>query len=301
MESSGVLEDTANDTDDNISMLLSDFSETNQDFLSCLSKDMEGKGNLGCSSVETSNMAVPAVQLHPGSSPSKDANLQDKIGDFTFEGTTPPSAWRMISCAMMEACEKMYKEHGHLALSCKHNIGSGSQNTDSHCDLLARFCSSNGPRIQQFIEKENDVESACALLKEWLYQDRIGFDLELVQEIVESLPKSRACSNYQFLRNRTGFNSSLTIASGTLLAVNKSSPSNGDVMSYGRHGSIVTGPQAQAQPSSFSIRELPLGNPFSRKLPPELAGDVFQVVWPLFLSLVPLFKTGTSLFVRFLF
>uniref|UniRef100_K3YP80 PHD-type domain-containing protein n=4 Tax=Setaria TaxID=4554 RepID=K3YP80_SETIT len=288
MESSGVIEDTANDTDDNISMLLSDFSETNQDFLSCLSKDMEGKGSLGCSSVQTSNMAVPAVVLHSGSSsraPTKDANLHDKIGDFTFEGTTPSSAWRMISCAMMEACEKMYKEHGHLALSCTHNIekssfdyGSGSQNTDGPCNLLARFCSSNGPRIPRFIEKEDDVESACALLKEWLYQDRIGFDLEFVQEIVESLPKSRACSNYQFLRDRTGFNSSLTIASGTLLAVNKSSPSNGDVMSYGRHGSIVTGPQDHAQPSSFSIRELPLGNPFSRKLPPELAGDVFQVL-----------------------
>lgn len=212
---------------------------------------------------------------------------------------------------------KKCKEHGHLALSCMHNIekplfdyGSGSAppfpllpfnfvggapmelpavggapaprpsagSAAGPCDLLARFCSSNGLRIAQFIKKEDDMESACALLKEWLYQKRIEFDLEFDQEIVESLSKSGACSNYQFLRNRTGFNSSLTIASGTLLAVNKSSSSNGDVMSHGRHGSIVTGPQDHVQPSSFSTRELPLGNPFSRKLPPELEGDVFQVV-----------------------
>ncbi|CAN6230676.1 unnamed protein product [Urochloa humidicola] len=287
-ESSGVIEDTANDTDDNISMLLSDFSETNQDFLSCFGKDMEVKESLGCSSVQTSNLTVPAVLSHSGSSsraPTEDENMHDKIGDFTFEGTTPSSVWRMVSCAMMEACEKMYMEHGHLALFCKHNVekpsfdyGSGSQNTDGPCNLLTRFCSSNGPRIPRFIEKEKDVESACALLKEWLYQDRIGFDLEFVQEIVESLPNSSACSKYQFLRNRTGFNSSLTIASGTLLTINKSSPSNGDVMLYGRHGSTVTGAQDHAQPRSFSIRELPPGNPFSRRLPPELAGDVFQVL-----------------------
>jgi len=269
---------------------------------------MEGKENLGCSNVQTLNMTVPAVLSDSGSfswAPTKDANLHDKIGDFTFEGTSPSSVWRMIYCAMMEACEKMYKEHGHLVLFCTHSsdktsfdYGSGSQNIDSPCNLLTRFCLSNGPKLPQFIEKENDVESTCALLKEWLYQDRIGLDLEFVQEIVESLPKSRACSNYQFLCNRTGFNSSLTIASGALLAVNKSSPSSGDVMSYGRHGSMVTGPQDHAQPSSFSIRELPPGNPFSRKLPPELAGDLFQVV---FLSLVPLFKRNTSLFVHFSF
>lgn len=289
-ESSGVIEDTANNTDDNISMLLSDFSETNQDFLSCLSKDVEDKESLGCSDAQTSNMAVPAAMSQSGSSSwalTKGANLHDKIGEFTFEGTTPSSVWRMISCAMMEACEKMYKEHGHLVLFCSHSsekpsfdYGSAYQNIDGPCNLLARFCSSNGPRVPRFIEKENDVESSCALLKEWLYQDRIGFDLEFVQEIVESLPKSRACSNYQFLRNRTGFNSSLTMASGTLLAVNKSSPSNGDVISYGKHGSIVTGPHDHALPSSFSIRELPPGNLLSRRLPPELAGDVFQVVCP---------------------
>ncbi|KAK3152374.1 hypothetical protein QOZ80_2BG0158090 [Eleusine coracana subsp. coracana] len=33
-----------------------------------------------------------------------------------------------------------------------------------------------------------------------------------------------------------------------------------------------------AQPSSVSIRELPPGNPITHKLPPELAGDVFQIM-----------------------
>lgn len=284
-EGSGSIEDTANDADDNISMLLSDFSEANQDFLSCLGNDMEGKESLGCSNVQTSNITVPA---DPGSfswAPTNDANMYDKIGDFSYEGTSPSSVWRMISCAMMEACEKMYKEHGHLVLFCTHSsekssfdYESGPQRTDGPFNLFAKFCSSNGPKVPRFIEKENDVQSTCALLKEWLYPDRIGFDLEFVQEFVESLPKSGACSNYQFLCNRTGVNSSLTIASGTLVAVNKSSPMHGDIMSYGRHGSVVSGPQDHAQPSSSSIRELPPGNPISRKLAPELAGDVFQVV-----------------------
>ncbi|XP_062218444.1 methyl-CpG-binding domain-containing protein 9-like isoform X2 [Phragmites australis] len=287
-ESSSLIEDTANDTDDNIFMLLSEPSEVNQDFLSCLSNDMEGKRTLGCSNIPGSYMTMPTIPSHSGafsSAPTKEVNLHDKIGEFTFEGTSPSSVWRMISCAMTEACEKMYKEHGHLVFFCTHSsekpsfdYGSGSQNTDGPCNPLTRFCSSYGPSILQFIEKENDAESTCALLKEWLYQDRIGFDMEFVQEIVESLPKSRACSNYQFLCNRDGFVSSLTVASGTLLSVHKNSPSNGDTMSYGRHGSVVSGPQDRAQPRSLSIRELPRGNPISCKLPPELAGDVFQIL-----------------------
>ncbi|AQK60163.1 PHD-finger family protein isoform 2 [Zea mays] len=281
-EGSDLIEDTANDANDNISMLLSDFSETNQDFLSCLGNDLEGKESLGCSNVETKDMTVPDVLSDPGSfswAPTNDANMYDKIGDFSYEGTSPSSVWRMISCAMMEACEKMYKEHGHLVLFCTHSsekspfdYESGPQRTDGPFNLLAKFCSSNGPKVPQFIEKENDVQSTCALLKEWLYPDRIGFDLEFVQEFVESLPKSGACSHYQFLCNRTGINSSLTIASGTLVAVNKNSPM------HARHGSVVSGPQDHAQPSSSSIRELPPGNPISRKLAPELAGDVFQIL-----------------------
>lgn len=309
-ESSSLIEDTATDTDDNILMLISDPSESNQDIVSCLN-DMEGKRTAECSSVPSSNVAVPSIQSQCGISshaPTKEGILHDKIGEYTFEGTSPSSVWRMISCAMMEACEKMYKEHGHLTFFCTHGSekptsdhGSGPQNTDDPCNPLNRFCSSYGPNIPRFIEKDSDVESAFALLKEWLYQDRIGFDLEFVQEIVESLPKSRACSTYQFLCDRDGSVSSLTVASGTLVAVHKNSLNNGDVMSYGRHGSVVLGPQDLAQPSSFNVRDLPPGNPISRKLPPELAGDVFQVVQYLFRSLVLLLKqTHIYLFVSFL-
>jgi methyl-CpG-binding domain-containing protein 9 len=295
-ESSSLIDDNTTDTDDDIFMLISDPSESNQDVLSCLNNAMEGKKTSGCSSVPSSNMAMQTTQSQCGvfsQAPTIEAILHDKIGEYTFEGTSPSSVWRMISCAMMEACEKMYKEHGHLAFFCTHgsekpsfDYGSGPQNTDGPCSLLNRLCSSYGPNIPRFIEKESDVQSAYALLKEWLYQDRIGFDLEFVQEIVESLPKSRACSNYHFLCDRDGFLSSLTVVSGTLAAVHKNSLSNVDLMSYGRHGSVVSGLQDLVQPGPLSIRELPPGNPISRKLPPELAGDVFQVVCHLFWSLV---------------
>ncbi|TVU32893.1 hypothetical protein EJB05_24658, partial [Eragrostis curvula] len=287
-ESSSLIEDTATDTDDNILMLISEPSESNQDILSCLSNGMDGKKTSGCSNIPSSHIAMPNIWSQCGASSqalTKEANVQDRIGEFTFEGTSPSSVWRMVSCALMEACEKMYKEHGHLAFFCTHSsekpsldCGSGPQNTDGPHSPLNSLCSSYGPSIPRFIEKENDVKSACALLKEWLYHDRIGFDLEFVQEIVESLPKSRACSNYQFLCDRDGFVSSLTVASGTLVAVHKNSSSNGDFMPYGRHGSVASGAHDRAQPSSFSIRELPPGNPISRKLPLELAGDVFQIL-----------------------
>ncbi|KAM0868772.1 hypothetical protein ACQ4PT_041113 [Festuca glaucescens] len=286
-ESSSVIGDTANDTYGNILMLLSDPSETNQDFLSCITNNMGYKRtSLGCNYAQNSNMMSqipPSHSENVSQAPGKEANINDQIGDFTFEGTSSSSVWRMISCAMMEACEKIYKEHGHLVFLCTHNSenpslnkGIGCQNFDGHCAPLSRFCSSNGPSIPRVIEKKIDVESTYNLLKEWLYRDRIGLDLEFVQEILESLPRSRACLNYQFLCTRAEFVSSMTVASGSLTVVHKDGQSNGGT-SYGRHGSAATGLQVNAQPIGSSIRELPPGRPISHKLPPELAGDVFQI------------------------
>lgn len=287
-ESSSFIGDAAYYMDDNISSLLSDPSETNQYYLSFLANDMVGKRtSLNCNDGHSSNMTAPILPSHSDNvslAPSKEANIHDRIGDFTFEGTSSSSVWRMISCAMMEACEKMYKEHGHLMFLCSHssenhslNKGSGCQNFDGPCAPLTRFCSSNGPTIPRLIEKKNDVESSCTLLKEWLYQDRIGLDLDFVQEILESLPGSLACLNYQFLCDRAKSVSCVTVASGSLVAVHKDGQSNGDTMSYGRHGSAVTGLQDHVQPSGSSIRELPPGHLISCKLSPELAGDVFQI------------------------
>ncbi|KAL5207727.1 hypothetical protein ABZP36_032162 [Zizania latifolia] len=274
-ESNSLLEDTANDTDDNILMLLSDHSGTNQDLLSCFSNDMGTKRtSLSCSDVQSSSRSIPTVLPHSGT---------DKIGEFTFEGTSPSSVWRMISCALLEVCEKMYKEHGHLVFFCTHDCAKHSFNNGSGCQNfgpytpLNRFCSSYGPNIPRVIEKESDVEHTYSVLKEWLYQDRIGFDLEFVQEIVESLPRSRACSNYQFLCNRAEFVSSLTVANGALRVVHKNGHSNGDFMPYGRHGSVVTELQDHTQPSGSNIRELPPGHSVSHKLPPELAGEILQI------------------------
>uniref|UniRef100_A0A8R7Q971 Methyl-CpG-binding domain-containing protein 9 n=2 Tax=Triticum urartu TaxID=4572 RepID=A0A8R7Q971_TRIUA len=283
-ESGSFIRDTANDMDDNIYMIIDIPSETKQDLLSCLTNDTEEKRtSLGCNDLQSSNMMS---QILPSNSenapPSKEANINDQIGEFTFEGTSSSSVWGMISSAMMEACEKMYREHGHLVFSCTHssenhllNKGSGCQNFDGPYAPLARFCSSNGPSIPRVTEKKNDVESTYTLLKNWLYHDRIGLDLEFVQEIVESLPRSRSCINYQFLCNRTEFHSSVTVASGLLLSMHKDGQSNGDT-SYHRHGA-VTGLHDHAQPSASSIRELPPGRPISHKLQPESAADVFQI------------------------
>ncbi|XP_037450311.1 methyl-CpG-binding domain-containing protein 9-like [Triticum dicoccoides] len=283
-ESSSFIGDTDNDMDDDIYMMVDNPSETSQDFLSIFTSDTEDQRTSSCcNDVQSSNMMS---QILPSYSenvpPGKEANINDQIGEFTFEGTSPSSVWGMISFAMVEACEKMYKEHGHLVFSCTHgsenhllNKGRGCQNFDGPYAPLTRFCSSNGPSIPRVTEKKNDVEPTYTLLKNWLCHDRIGLDLEFVQEIVESLPRSRSCINYQFLCNRAEFRSSVTVASGLLLSVHKHGQSNVDTP-YGRHGG-VTGLHDPAQPSGSSIRKLPPGRPISHKLQPESAADVFQI------------------------
>ena len=184
-ESSSFIGDTANDMDDDIYMMVDTPSETKQDFLSIFTSDTEDQRTSSCcNDVQSSNMMS---QILPSNSenvpPSKEANINDQIGEFTFEGTSSSSVWGMISSAMVEACEKMYKEHGHLVFSCTHNSenhllnkGSGCQNFDGPYAPLTRFCSSNGPSIPRVTEKKNDVESTYTLLKNWLYHDRIGLD-----------------------------------------------------------------------------------------------------------------------------
>ena len=106
-ESSSFIGDTANDMDD-LYMIMDVPSETNQDFLSCLTNYTDDKmTSLGCNDVQSSNMMS---QILPSNSenvpPGKEANINDQIGEFTFEGTSPSSVWGMISSAMVEACEK---------------------------------------------------------------------------------------------------------------------------------------------------------------------------------------------------
>ncbi|XBH75121.1 hypothetical protein VPH35_101936 [Triticum aestivum] len=283
-ESSSFIRDTANDMDDDIYMMVDTPSETSQDFLSIFTSDTEDQRTSSCrNDVQSSNMMSQILLSNSENvPPGKEANINDQIGEFTFEGTSPSSVWGMISSAMVEACEKMYNEHGHLVFSCTHssenyllNKGRGCQNFDGPYAPLTRFCSSNGPSIPRVTEKKNDVESTYTLLKNWLCHDRIGLDLEFVQEIVESLPRSRSCINYQFLCNRAEFRSSVTVASGLLLSVHKDGQSNVDTP-YGRHGG-VTGLHDPAQPSGSSIRKLPPGRPISHKLQPESAADVFQI------------------------
>ena len=98
-ESSSFIGDTANDMDDDLYMMIDIPSETKQDFLWT---------SLGCNDVQSSNIMS---QILPSNSenipPSKDANINDQIGEFTFEGTSSSSMWGRISSAMVEPCEKM--------------------------------------------------------------------------------------------------------------------------------------------------------------------------------------------------
>ena len=76
-------------------------SETKQDFLWT---------TLGCNDVQSSNIMS---QILPSNSenipPSKEANINDQITEFTFDRTSSSSIWGRISSAMVEACEKNVK------------------------------------------------------------------------------------------------------------------------------------------------------------------------------------------------
>ncbi|XP_038983854.1 methyl-CpG-binding domain-containing protein 9-like isoform X1 [Phoenix dactylifera] len=291
MESTSTTVDADYDKDDDILMLLSDPDQSQQDLLSCFSS------NLGETSYESSvqiNMQNPAVltpDLNCHSERSSEASgMRDEIGEFYVEGRSSQSVWKMVSHTLLDACREVYRQSRCLQFCCRHNSrkfssysGNGTLETLDHLGPLVKFCCFHGPiNTPRVIQNDSELEATCKSLAEWLNQDRFGLDMGFVQEIIESLPGSLACSHYQFLIDRTDFSTSLTVASGLLLAIQKNGEQGGEEVAL---YSLYRGhkkPRLQdfAEDNRSSEQQHPPGKPMNSRLPAELVGDVLQI-WEL--------------------
>ncbi|XP_038982660.1 methyl-CpG-binding domain-containing protein 9-like isoform X2 [Phoenix dactylifera] len=278
------------DNDDDILMLLSVPDQSQQDLLSCFSS------NLGETSYESSvqiNMQKPTVltpDLNCHSGRSSDASrMRDEIGEFYVEGRSSQSVWKMVSHTLLDACREVYKQSGCLQFCCGHNSRklssySGNRTLEAldHLVPLAKFCCFHGPiATSRIIQNDSELEATCKSLAEWLSHDRFGLDVGFVQEIIESLPGSHACSHYQFLNDRTDFSTSWTVASGLLLAIEKNGEQGEEVASCGLYrGHTKSRLKDIAEDSQSRDHQTPPGKPVSSRLPAELVGDVLQI-WEL--------------------
>ncbi|KAJ3679082.1 hypothetical protein LUZ60_017093 [Juncus effusus] len=190
----------------------------------------------------------------------------DRIGEFFVQGDNLHSVWSKVTCTLIDAICEMYRNSGYVQFCCNHANESHKLLNVENLNNLARFSSVYGPLgVRKFIRDGKELEASSLMIKEWLDRDRSGLDLEFVQEIIENV--FPACNNlvrYQLLSKRGDFVNYFTVASETLVAVNRNSDKGGIEGLYGVrkiHGNLKP----------------PLGKSLSKNLPAKLAGDVFQI------------------------
>lgn len=275
--------------DDDILMLLSDPTYTDQEMISCFSSNFHGISH-------ESSMRIDAHEQHTihhvdnrseeFEDSSKRTASRDDGGDFYAEGKSPLSVWKMVSQTLVDSCREAYRQTGSLKFFCRHScqipkyFADEKQKSLDYPSALAKFCSSAGPiNIPQVIQSDIELDLSCKSLVEWLNQDRFGLDMGFVQEVIETFPESHACAGYQFLINKADVLKSMTVASGALLAVQRNDGKGKDkVPPYGLYRRpVLSQLQDFTAEHQLSERQPPPGKPCSRRLPPELVGDVYQV------------------------
>ncbi|XP_077237756.1 methyl-CpG-binding domain-containing protein 9-like [Tasmannia lanceolata] len=289
VESHSVAIDVEDDEDNQIQMMLSDPSPSDQDILLCFGNNLADAcfgSPLQVCATQTGDNLQPQFNCLPeqsGEILKKNLSLKDEIGEFLVEGRSSFSVWRMVSETLVSACRKVYKQSGSVQFFCKHNIGGRylddtiAKTADS-LSQLAKFCGSFGPiGTPRVIRNDDELEMSCVALEKWLDQDRYGLNMEFVQEIIEQLPGVHACSQYEFLSNRSCYSTSRTVGSGLLLAKRKREGKDAT------DGLFIRCRNARKQglvEGSELDHHFPPGRPLSTRLPAELVGDVVQV-WEL--------------------
>ncbi|WOK95214.1 methyl-CpG-binding domain-containing protein 9 [Canna indica] len=291
-ESCSLIFESTMEKDDDILMLLSDPSCSDQEQISFFSSSLGGFS--WGSSLQMDVHDSDGLRHHLDNKCSEEFNesskrtptLRDKIGNFYVEGISSFSVWTMVSQTLVDSCREAYKQSGSLEFFCSHrcqmtsSFADGRQKTLDHPGALARFCSSAGPtNLPQVVQNEIELETLCKPVAEWLNQDRFGLDVGFVQEIIETFPESHVCSRYQSLINRIEFSKLMTVASGAIIAVQKNSDGGDDkVPSFGLYNrSILSRMPNFAAENRLTDRQPPPGKPCSTRLPAELIGDVYQI------------------------
>ncbi|XP_042500318.1 methyl-CpG-binding domain-containing protein 9-like [Macadamia integrifolia] len=280
--------DMAYDDDANIQLILSDPCPPlfEHDFLSCFRSCLSDTSDF-----HSMGLTPPfsCVKEKPGECLPKNSGLRDQIGEFSVEGSSTSSVWRMVSQTFVGVCREVFKRTGTIQLLCKHDLDGTCSPCSAAADAnaidvsgsLAKFCSLSPPiNIPCTTCSDDELESFCDVLAKWLDQDRFGLDMEFVQEIIEQLPGVQACSKYELLKKRSYYSISHTIGSGLLLSKRKNQVrGEEEALDDSFRESKRSRKPDVVQDPKFSNR-CPPGKPLSSRIPAELVGDVLQV-WEL--------------------
>lgn len=273
------------DGDESIQMiLLESRAPTENDILSCFASC----SNESCAS-EGLRPVAGLVHDNTGNSFANNMEFSDDIGDILVEERSPFSAWRIISQKLLNACKDICEKKGTLKLYCKHvESETGlhkwdlrNETSDTHFTLLDKFCGSPGSvSIPDAIYADNDLKGLYERLEKWLEQDRFGFDVEFVQEILEQLPGVQDSLQYELLSSRNNSSSLPTVENGFLKVECKGQSK------YQDEEEAVQGLYRRPKKARLTERYVkehrcpPPGKSLCSRAPTELIGDIFQV-WEL--------------------
>lgn len=262
------------DNDVSVEMMLSDpWPPMENDILACL----------GSSLNDTHNMPTSGNVLGEGSSVQKifksslsgNVESRDEIGEISVEDCSSCTAWRKMSRKFTEVCSDITKNKGVFKLFCKH-VGDKAPWDVVDVEYRARFSSLEkfcgySPSFSIFRGEKEHNKLADVLFK-WLDQDRFGLDTEFVQELIERLPGVKACSHYEYLKDRNN-SSSITVGNGLLMV-----ETDGGGLSRGEELSVGSFRKSK-KPKLVEQRDHdpPPGKPLSFRLPPQVIGDFYQV------------------------
>ncbi|KAL5759796.1 hypothetical protein ACOSQ2_018634 [Xanthoceras sorbifolium] len=264
-----------------IQMLISDNSPP---LLECnILSDLGNVDEAHTSETKNSTQMKSNCPSHPGRPTTSYIELDDDIGEFLVEDRSSSSVWRMVSQTLVQACHKAYEQTGVCKFCCKHDLlrmwsscfVSVNEEATENLDSLDKFCCSSGPiNIPHLIRNNDELDTSCKALVKWLDQDRFGFDVGFVQEIIEQHPRVYLCAEYVFLNKRSHQSILQTVGSGFLRVTRKGHLHEKEADSSPLRGCKRPREQVVENPVMKSC--FPPGKPLSSKLPTELIGDVFQ-------------------------
>ncbi|XAR51852.1 Histone acetyltransferase [Bertholletia excelsa] len=268
-----------------VQMLLSDASPPKEgDVLSCLSSFSDESLNLQTSDC----LQFGASSVHEGFGDvlSDALVFKDEIGEFSVEGLSSSSAWRVVSKKLIDTCRQIYMRRGSLKLLCEH-VNKDTPMTFDHmhkkdedrCTSLAKFfASSSSVKIPSVIQGVVQLETLLEELLKWLDQERFGLDIEFVQEIIEQLPDVHACLEYVLLKKRSCYSSSITVGNGLLVVQTKDGrQARDDDGLVGLTRGLKRARTDMVEDLVIQCPHPPPGKPISSKIPPESIGDFLQV------------------------
>lgn len=199
----------------------------------------------------------------------------DSIGEFAVEGRSPSSVWEMVSQTLLQACIDAYKKKGVIQFCCTHDVYKMDKQESSEVGSLTKFSYLGAPpNFPRLVQSNSELKSTCEMLVKWLEQNRIGLDVDFVQEIIEQLPGVSACSNYKIVTKRKHKTTLQTVGNGFLQAKRKNHMQD---EREAIESLRISGTLRKYLDNADVRRPCSSGKPLSTKIPAFLIGDTLQV------------------------